>query len=87
MSLLPNEIINIILSYRGKHPISIFIESIIEDYDCKEEKNPEFWYDNYSTKYSFKEWYFLYRQWLQIYVIKNIKYYVTKKRLAIENLC
>jgi len=78
LSILPNEIINIILSYRGKHPIAIIIDSIIEDYYCKEEKNPEFWYDNYSSKFTFEEWYFLYRNWLQKYVIRSKKYHLTK---------
>jgi hypothetical protein len=80
MSLLPNEIINIILSYRGKHPTSIIIESIIQDYNFKEEKNPEFWYDNYSTKYTFEEWYFLYRNWLQKYLLRSKKYHLTRRR-------
>ena len=78
LSILPNEIINIILSYRGKHPIAIIIDSIIEDYYCKEEKNPEFWYDNYSSKFTFEEWYFLYRNWLLKYVIRSKKFYLTK---------
>jgi hypothetical protein len=80
LSIIPNEIINIILSYRGKHPTAIIIESIIKDYCCKEEKNPEFWYDNYTTKFTFEEWYFLYRNWLQIYVICSKKFNLTKKR-------
>jgi hypothetical protein len=83
MSFLPNEIINIILSYRGKHPTAIIMENIFQDYNVKEEKNPEFWYDNYSSKFTFEEWYFLYRNWLQKYVLRSKKYHLTKKRKMI----
>ena len=34
-------------------------ECYLEDYDPY---YAEFWYDNYSYQYSFKEWYFLYRK-------------------------
>jgi hypothetical protein len=63
MVYLPNEIINIILSYVERPKCSKMIKYLIED--CYEEDyNPytaENWQDNYCFYFSFNEWYYLYR--------------------------
>ena len=64
MIYLPNEIINIILSYVERPKHSKIIKYLIED--CyKEDYNPLTAYDyhdNYCFEYSFCEWYYLYRR-------------------------
>ena len=63
MRYLPNEIVNIILSYVERPLHSSLIKYIIED--CyKKDYSPytsEHWSDNYCFHYSFSEWYYLYR--------------------------
>jgi len=60
MIYLPNEIINIILSYRNRHPINIIINYLINDCYMKD-FDPYYSYYNeyYFHTYSFFEWYFL----------------------------
>lgn len=62
MIYLPNEIINLILSFVERPQTNNFIKYVIKD--CYEEDycpyTAEHWYDNYCFEYSFKEWYFLY---------------------------
>ena len=64
MKIIPNEIINIILSFCERPPINKIIKYVIED--CYEEDYDPYtannWRDNYCFEYSFKEWYFLYRK-------------------------
>lgn len=61
---LPNEIINLILSFVKRPATNKIMNYVIED--CyKEDYCPytaEYWYDNYCFEYSFTEWYFLYRK-------------------------
>jgi len=59
MVQLPNEIINLILSFREKDPISIILNELIND-NYKLDYNPYFSKstDCYSFTYSFYEWYF-----------------------------
>lgn len=58
----PNEIINIILSYRDKHPLSVIMNYLI--YNCYMndfEANYSYYnyyYEYYFEKYSFFQWYF-----------------------------
>ena len=76
MLYLPNEIINIILSFVERPQHSKIIKYVIED--CyKEDYDPytaEYWYDNYCFEYIFVEWYFLYRKNHIYYRVKNPKY-------------
>jgi hypothetical protein len=59
MVQLPNEIINLILSFREEHPISIILNELIND-NYKIDYNPYFSTssDCYYLSYSFYEWYF-----------------------------
>lgn len=63
MVYLPNEIVNIIISYVERPSHSKWIHYLIED--CyKKDYNPytaENWSDYYCFEYTFYEWYFLYR--------------------------
>lgn len=63
MRYLPDEIINIILSYVERPKTAKLIKYLIEE--CYyEDYNPyvaEHYGDNYCFNYSFQEWYFLYR--------------------------
>lgn len=63
MTYLPNEIINIILSYMERPKHSKLIKYLISD--CYEEDydpyTAEYFYDNFCFEYSFYEWYYLYR--------------------------
>lgn len=83
MSLyLPNEIVNIILSYVERPNHVKIINNLIED--CYEEDfDPywaELWEDMYCFKYSFYEWYFLYRYQFQLGGIKKgIKHFYKYK--------
>jgi hypothetical protein len=75
MVYIPNEILNIILSYVERPKHAKIIKYVIED--CYEEDyNPytaEDWRDNYCFEYSFAEWYYLYRLQLRLggYTKKN----------------
>jgi hypothetical protein len=64
MPYLPNELINIILSFVERPQHSKIVKYIIED--CYEEDydpyTAEYWYDNFCFEYTFVEWYFLYRK-------------------------
>lgn len=64
MPYLPNELINIILSFVERPQHSKIIKYVIED--CYEEDyNPytaEHYSDNFCFEYTFIEWYFLYRK-------------------------
>ena len=76
MIYLPNEIINLILSFIERPLTNKIIKYVIED--CYEEDfcpyTAENWHDNYCFEYSFKEWYFLYRKNHIYKRKKNTKY-------------
>jgi hypothetical protein len=81
---IPNELVNVILSYREKHPISFIINNLINN--CyKKDYNPyyaKFNTDNYCNYYTFKEWYFkLVRNKYNKHTIR--KYYLTPLNLPI----
>jgi hypothetical protein len=54
---LPNEILNIIFSYRGKHPLSIIVKNIITNY-YELDSNPYEITHKCCYSYSFQYWYF-----------------------------
>lgn len=60
MVQLPNEIINLILSYREKNPTCKILNELIND-NYKIDYNPYFSTDSdlYHFSYSFYEWYFM----------------------------
>ena len=76
MIYLPNELINIILSFVERPKHSKIMKYIIDD--CyKVDYNPytaECYYDNFCFQYSFTEWFFLYRKHNIIKRVKNSKY-------------
>jgi hypothetical protein len=64
MKHIPNEIINIIFSYIERPSSYKIMKYVVED--CYEEDYDPYtalyWYHNFCYKYSFSEWYFLYRK-------------------------
>jgi hypothetical protein len=65
MVKLPNEIINLIVSFIERPATNKIMKYVIED--CYKEDychyTAEHWYDNFCFHYSFNEWYFLYRKY------------------------
>lgn len=53
---LPNEILNIIFSYREKHPLSHLIKNVILNYNV--DSNPYEITHKYCNSFSFTYWYF-----------------------------
>lgn len=92
---LPNEIINIIMSYIQKPNHCKLLNTMICDY-YEKDYDPfwfETWRGNYAFEYSFQEWYFMYRNQMkylfkqkifkqEIFKQKN-KYYHTPAQLII----
>jgi hypothetical protein len=82
MLYLPNEIINIILSYVERPDHVKLIKYLIED--CYQEDYDPFWSENYSDnycfEYSFYEWYYLYRYQFKLggLINKRKKFYKYK---------
>lgn len=81
MPYLPNEIINIILSYVERPKHAKIIKYLIDD--CYKEDYDPFWSenyrDNYCVDYDFYEWYYLYRYQFKLDgLINNIKKYKYK---------
>jgi len=85
MPYLPNEIVNIILSYVKRPQSAKMIKYLIEE--CYEEDyNPytaECYSDNYCYKYSFQAWYFLYRYHYKLGGKKGKKFKYTPEILLI----
>jgi hypothetical protein len=83
---IPNEIINIIFSYIGIHPISKIMNYYIYD-SYYNDFNPYFIKDisnYYCFNYTFKEWYFdIIRHKCNFSIIKNKKYKHTNNPLLI----
>ena len=87
MPYLPNELIDLILSYVERPQHAKIIKYVIED--CYEEDydpyTAEYWYDNFCFEYTFVEWYFLYRKNRIYKREKNPKYKHTPKIILIGN--
>jgi hypothetical protein len=85
MTYLPNELINLILSFVERPQHSKLMKYIIED--CYEEDydpyTAEYYNDNFSFEYTFVEWYFLYRKNRIYKGKKNPKYKHTPSKLLI----
>jgi hypothetical protein len=79
MTNLPNEIINIIMHFVEKPKHTELIHTIVKNY--YELDYDPFWFETslstYSFEYSFKEWYFLYRN--QMKYLHKQKYRQCKK--------
>jgi hypothetical protein len=85
---LPNEIINIILSYVERPKHAKIIKYLIEE--CYEEDYDPFWSetwrDNYSFEYYFYEWYYLYRYQFKLGGVRNNKKNIYKYKYTPNNL-
>ena len=61
--LFSDEIINIILSFREKHPFSKIMGPLIQEYhDLGDHVVFEYYHENVPYEYSFAEWIFVYRK-------------------------
>lgn len=84
---LPNEIVNIIISFMHRPSHVKIVNTLITDY-YENDYDPswlEIWRGNYAFEYSFQEWYFMYRKQMKYLFKQKNKYYHTPAKLIIGN--